>query len=117
MDAAARSDQKGRSQLIRVDPQPKAGSSQSTPRAGAQPRAAAAELSLIVELDRAGDDALLRVISLLHRRRCRVTAAEFSAPPGAQGRIALRLLAPPAHAGRVEQWLGSLIDVRGVARG
>jgi hypothetical protein len=86
-------------------------------RATAEPAAAGAELSLIVELHRTGDDALLRVISLLHRRRCRVTAAEFSALPGTPGRLALRLLAPPAHAGRIEQWLGSLIDVRGVARG
>ncbi|HEX5195507.1 MAG TPA: hypothetical protein VFW09_22130 [Solirubrobacteraceae bacterium] len=43
-------------------------------------------------------------------------AAEFSAGPDASGRLALRLLAPPAHAGRIEQWLGSLIDVGAVAR-
>lgn len=73
-------------------------------------------MALVVELHRAGDDALLRVISLLHRRRCRVTAAEFSTTPDAPGRLSLRLLAPPAHAGRIEQWLGSLIDVREVAR-
>jgi hypothetical protein len=82
----------------------------------AQPPGGASELSLVVELHRAGDDALLRVISLLHRRRCRVTAAEYSALPGARAKLALRLLAPPAHAGRVEQWLGSLIDVCAVAR-
>jgi hypothetical protein len=100
-----------------VDPQPKADSSEPPLRAGAHATVATAELSLIVELNRAGDDALLRVISLLHRRRCRVIAAEFTQLPGAQGRLALRLLAPAAHAGRVDQWLGSLIDVRGVARG
>jgi hypothetical protein len=75
-----------------------------------------AELSLRVELHRTGDDALLRIVSLLHRRRCRVTAAEFAAAPGAPGRLALRMLAPPAHVGRVEHWLGSLVDVRAVAR-
>jgi hypothetical protein len=100
--------------LIRVDPQPSPDQSQTL--LPAQPPGCASELSLVVELERAGDDALLRVVSLLHRRRCRVTAAEFSALPGARARLALRLLAPPAHAGRVEQWLGSLVDVCGVAR-
>ena len=100
--------------MIRVDPQASADPSQL--RLAAQPPGSAAELSLVVELHRAGDDALLRVISLLHRRRCRVTAAEFSALPGARARVALRLLAPPAHAGRIEQWLGSLIDVDAVAQ-
>jgi hypothetical protein len=56
------------------------------------------------------------VISLLHRRRCRVTAAEFSALPGARGQLAVTLLAPPAHAARVQQWLGSLVDVHEVVR-
>jgi hypothetical protein len=102
--------------LIRAEPQPNAGSPPPPPRAHAPHSAASCELSLIVELHRTGDDALLRVISTLHRRRCRVTAAEFSAPPQAPGRLALRVLAPPAHVGRIEHWLGSLIDVREVAR-
>ena len=100
--------------MIRVDPQPNT-DSPGSPAPAAQSRPGS-ELSLVVELHRAGDDALLRVISLLHRRRCRVKAAEFSAGPDASGRLALRLLAPPAHAGRIEQWLGSLIDVGAVAR-
>jgi hypothetical protein len=112
--------------VIRVDPQSHAESASPSPPsppasppfppASAPPGGAAIELSLIVELHRAGDDALLRVISLLHRRRCRVTAAEFSALPDARGRLALTLLAPPAHAARVQRWLGSLIDVREVVR-
>jgi hypothetical protein len=101
VDAAARSDQKGTIPMTRAD----------TPRDDD-----AAELSLRVELHRTGDDALLRIVSLLHRRRCRVTAAEFSAAPGANGRLALRMLAPAAHAGRVEHWLSSLVDVGEVAR-
>jgi hypothetical protein len=101
VDAAARSDQKGKIPLTRAD-------LTSNPDA--------AEVSLRVELDRTCDDALLRIVSLLHRRRCRVTAAEFSAEPGASGRLALRMLAPAAHASRVEHWLASLIDVREVAR-
>jgi hypothetical protein len=85
-------------------------------RAPEQPNDDSAEVALNVELHRAGDDALLRIVSLLHRRRCRVTAAEFSAAPGASGRLALRMLAPAAHAGRVEHWLSSLVDVGEVAR-
>ena len=115
MDAAARSDQKGEIPLIRADPQPHADPSPS-PRAVPPPGGAVTELSLIVDLDRAGDDALLRVVSLLHRRRCRVTAAEYSALPGARGQLAVSLLAPPAHAARVQQWLGSLVDVGDVGR-
>jgi hypothetical protein len=102
--------------LIRAATQSNVDSADSPPRAGAGSTAAAAELSLVVELRGAGDDELLRVISLLHRRRCRVTAAEFSRPSGVAGRLTLRLLTPPAHAGRVEQWLASLIDVGRVAR-
>jgi hypothetical protein len=103
--------------LIRVeDPQPNADAPPPSTRAQAPQSASSSELSLIVELHRAGDDALLRVISLLHRRRCRVMAAQFSAPPDAPGQLALRVLAPPAHVGRIEHWLGSLVDVRGVAR-
>jgi hypothetical protein len=85
-------------------------------QADASPNTEPSELSLRVELHRTGDDALLRIVSLLHRRRCRVTAAEFSADPGASGWLSLRMLAPAGHAGRVEHWLGSLVDVREVAR-
>ena len=100
--------------MIRATTQSNFDSADSPPGAGAG--SAAAELSLVVELRGAGDDELLRVISLLHRRRCRVTAAEFSRPPGVAARLTLRLLPPAAHAGRVEQWLASLIGVGRVAR-
>jgi hypothetical protein len=102
--------------LIRAATQSNVDSADSPPSAGAESTVAGAELTLIVELRGAGDDELLRVISLLHRRRCRVTAAEFSRRPGVAGRLTLRLLAPPSHARRVEQWLASLIDVHAVAR-
>ena len=78
MDAAARSDQKGEIPLIRADAPPHVDSPPPSLWVRAQPPVPASELSLILELDRGCDDALLRVISLLHRRRCRVTAAEFS---------------------------------------
>ena len=84
-------------------------------RAPSQPNAGATELTLMVEFGDDADDALLRVLSTLHRRRCRVTAAEFAADRAAPGRLALRIQAPAAHAGRVGHWLNSLIDVRHVS--
>jgi acetolactate synthase regulatory subunit len=85
-------------------------------RAPSQSQAGTNELTLMltVEFDDDADDALLRVLSTLRRRRCRVTAAEFAAD-GAPGRLALRIQAPAAHAGRVGHWLNSLIDVRHVS--
>jgi hypothetical protein len=77
--------------------------------------AGATELTLLVEFDDDADDALLRVLSTLHRRRCRVTAAEFGADRAAPGRLALQIQAPAGHAGRVGHWLSSLIDVRHVS--
>ena len=84
-------------------------------RAPSQPHSPSTELTLIVEFAEDADDALLRVLSTLHRRRCRVTAAEFDADHAAPGRLALRILAPAAYAGRVACWLNSLVDVRRVA--
>jgi hypothetical protein len=78
------------------------------------PHAGATELMLTVEFCDDADDALLRVLSTLHRRRCRVTAAEFAADRPEPGRLALRIQAPAAHAGSVAQWLNSLVDVRHV---
>jgi acetolactate synthase regulatory subunit len=88
-------------------------------RAPSQPDPGATELTLTVEFHDDADDALLRVLSTLHRRRCRVTAAEFAAEfaadQAASGRLALRIQAPAAHAGRVGHWLNSLVDVRHVS--
>jgi acetolactate synthase regulatory subunit len=88
-------------------------------RAPSHPNPDATELTLTVEFEDAADDALLRVLSTLHRRRCRVTAAEFAAGLAADqagsGRLALRIQAPAAHAGRVGHWLNSLVDVRHVS--
>jgi hypothetical protein len=84
-------------------------------RTPSQLNAGATELRLVVEFGDDADDALLRVLSTLHRRRCRVTAAEFAADPAAPGRLALQIQAPAAHAGRVGHWLSSLIDVRRVS--
>lgn len=71
------------------------------------------ELTLTLVLDGASDSALLRVVTTLHRRRCRVTAAGFRAE---RGELELRLEANPAHARRIEQWLQALVEVRQVSR-
>ena len=70
------------------------------------------ELRLWLELERDSGSALLRVVSTLHRRRCRVLHASFR--PGADNRDALELTvqAPNAHAARVEHWLRGLVEVR-----
>lgn len=73
------------------------------------------ELALTLRLD-ATEQALLRVLSTLHRRRCRVTAARFEAD-GGRDLLALRLQAPAARAAQVERWLASLVEVRGVEPG
>ena len=78
-------------------------------------KAGTRELALTVEFSDDADDALLRVLSTLHRRRCRVTAAEFAADRAAPGRVALRIQAPSTQAGHVGHWLNSLIDVRQVS--
>ena len=84
-------------------------------RAPSQPNPDATELTLMVEFGDHAEDALLRVLSTLHRRRCRVTAAEFVAGRRASGRLALQVQAPPAHAARVAHWLNSLVDVQHVS--
>ncbi len=71
------------------------------------------ELALTLALDGASDSALLRVVTTLHRRRCRVTAARFRSE---RGELELRLQADPVHADRIEQWLGALVEVRQVSR-
>jgi acetolactate synthase regulatory subunit len=84
-------------------------------RAPSQPNPGATELTLTVEFGDAADDVLLRVLSTLHRRRCRVTAAEFAADRRTTGRLALQVEAPAAHADRVAHWLNSLVDVQHVS--
>jgi hypothetical protein len=90
-------------------------------RAPLPANARATELTLMIEFgtDADADDALLRVLSTLHRRRCRVTAAEFAAgfaaDRAAPGQLALRIRAPAGQAGRVAHWLNSLLDVRKVS--
>jgi hypothetical protein len=92
-------------------------------RAAAPPSpipAAAQELCLTLELARENDAALLRVVSTLHRRRCRVLDASFrgagsagsaGSADGGTDRLELRIQAPGQYAARVEHWLRGLVDV------
>jgi hypothetical protein len=92
----------------------------STPPAPHKPTVAGAshvELALTLELEPGGESALLRALSVLHRRRCRVTGVEYEAAPSPAGtpeRLNLRLHAPPAHAHCVAAWLSALVEVHRV---
>jgi acetolactate synthase regulatory subunit len=71
-----------------------------------------AELYLTLELAPDHDAALLRVLSTLHRRRCRVLDASFRGDTdGGSDRLELRVQAPGPYAARVEHWLRGLVDV------
>lgn len=72
------------------------------------------ELALSLELHAGSECGLLRALTLLHRRRCRVLEARYDSPPGAPERLSLRIQAPARHAHCLEAWLSSLIDVRAV---
>jgi len=76
------------------------------------PTSTRAELHLELELEPDSDSALLRVVSALHRRRCRVVRASFSGGTGECDRLELQVLAPGLYPLRVEHWLTGLIDVR-----
>jgi hypothetical protein len=69
------------------------------------------ELHLRLELERDSGSALLRVVSTLHRRRCRVLRASFHASPTGRDELDLIVQAPSAQAVRVEYWLRGLRDV------
>ena len=57
-------------------------------------------------------DALLRVLGLLQRRRCRVVQVDYVARDRHYpGRLVLCVEAPPGRAGCVERWLANLVDV------
>ncbi|MGA2011614.1 MAG: hypothetical protein ABSH51_13945 [Solirubrobacteraceae bacterium] len=72
------------------------------------------ELALTLELDPESPTALLRVVAALHRRRCRVTEADYRSLLSGCDRLELRLRAPRAHAHCVEAWLAALLEVRHV---
>ena len=80
------------------------------------PVSVASPVTLRRDLERepGSDDALLRVVSTLHRRRCRVTRAFFSSEGDFADELDLRLEVPVRSATQVTHWLRALIDVRSV---
>ena len=80
--------------------------------APSSPMSNSTELRLSIELERGSDSALLRVFSILHRRRCRVLQAAFRGGDGAWDHLDLRLEAPRFYAPRVAHWLSALVEVR-----
>jgi hypothetical protein len=71
------------------------------------------ELTLSIELRTGAESGLLRALTLLHRRRCRVLEARYDTAAGAD-RLNLRVEAPSRHAHCVHAWLSSLVDVDAV---
>ncbi len=71
------------------------------------------ELTLSIELRAGAEAGLLRALTLLHRRRCRVLEASYGTARGAD-RLSVRVAAPPRHAHCLQAWLSSLIDVDAV---
>ena len=57
-------------------------------------------------------DAIVRVLATLRRRRCRITAVDFSAGDRHRpGWLRIRVLAPPATANSLRHWVANLVDV------
>jgi acetolactate synthase regulatory subunit len=80
------------------------------------PSAAAGGVREALTID-VGDspDALMRVLMVLRRRRCRVTSLEFvAADRHYPGRLFVRIVAPPASVHCVPSWLTGLVDVTAV---
>jgi acetolactate synthase small subunit len=72
---------------------------------------------LTLELDvHDGPDVLVRVLTMLRRRRCEITYVDYSARDRHHpGRMVVSVEAPPAHAHCVEAWLANLVDVVAVS--
>jgi hypothetical protein len=71
-----------------------------------------------LELELGDDpDALMRVLTVLRRRRCRVTSVDFSGPDRHRaGQLVVGLEPPPTHAHCVDSWLANVVGVLGVER-
>lgn len=71
----------------------------------------------MVELDPAEDNAVLRVLTLLARRRCSVTRAAFAPDPhGGFDLLRLELDAPRNLDCNLIAWVSALVPVRSVHR-
>ena len=62
-----------------------------------------------------GPDVLVRVLSLLRRRQCRILAVDFQETDRhGPGRFELTILAPRRSAHRLDAWLMGLVDVHAI---
>ena len=69
---------------------------------------------LAIEL-RDDPDGVMRVLTTLRRRRCRVTRIEFSAPDRhCPGLLVVGIVAPAARAHCVDAWIERLVEVQAV---
>lgn len=86
------------------------------PPAARQPRPPARLRRTLALRTRAdAPDVLMRVLSLLLRRRCVVAHVEFlAADRHRPGRLVVAFDAPAAHADRMADWLHALVDVLAV---
>ncbi len=61
------------------------------------------------------EDVVVRALTLLRRRGCRILAVDFhAADRHMPGRFEVTFDAPPRTANRIEEWLMGLVDVTGV---
>jgi acetolactate synthase small subunit len=68
-------------------------------------------LTLTLELHD-GPDVLVRVLTMLRKRRCEITRVDYLARDRHHpGRLVVGVKAPAAHVHCVEAWLGNLVDV------
>jgi len=86
----------------------------ASPTARPAHRPVPVELALTLELEPGSPTALLRTLAVLHRRRCRVTAAEYQSDMSVSDRLSLRVQASSARAHCVPAWLSALVEVRRV---
>jgi acetolactate synthase regulatory subunit len=57
-------------------------------------------------------DAIVRVLAMLRRRRCEITAVDFVAGDRHRpGWFRIGVLAPPATANSLPHWIANLVDV------
>jgi acetolactate synthase regulatory subunit len=77
-----------------------------------RPEAAALRPSRYVLETNAEPDVLLRVLTLLRRRGCRIVAVDFHEPDQhGPGRLEVSVRAPTRIGHRLEAWLTGLVDV------
>jgi len=84
--------------------------------APAPPAAAVARPRRLALTTTGKEDVLVRVLTLLRRRGCRIVAVDFhESDRHGPGRLELAIEAPPRIEHALESWLSGLVDVIGVS--